>query len=661
MSRRDAPGSLHRVHGLAQLAGLIGLFATRPLADIERARVRDVARGLDFTGVSRRDVWEDDCLIVVRVHHTHSPPLPVSTDAHATSVIFDGAPRLPDGDSPAAVPRWLSHFERACPDAFLRLDGSFAIVVRDVSANRITLVTDRFNSRPLYYRADADILAFASQAGLLLRLPGAPLRLDPVGVMEFLAFQTILDERTFLSGVSALPPASHFDFPDGPRPPRQYWSWRPPVDDGQPARVHAERLMQPLVTATKRMVGDGRGLALLLSGGLDARAVVACAPRPLAAVTLGDFDNTEVKLARAIAHARGFPFTFVRRHPEHHVKLLDLAVSLGDGTHRYDHAHFAYLRAVLPPEITALATAYGFDRYLKGNSLPRRYRRLRGWPLHGHELLPLPADLAPRDLARTMLSQHAHFLWGSVPLGEVLREPYRSALEGTLVDTLEGMLRRHWDNCPDAVARFEAATFHMLLSRHTAYLNVLSIRHFFEDRVLLIDNALFDAAIGTPPRLRVDGDAYRGAMRRLAPDLWRIPDGNTGMPPDTHVLVLHARDRTRELRRRLGLGGGPPALPDPAFTDESWPNLVELLRHRPVLAERLAKTLADPAALPPDLIDSAAAMRLLKAHLAGQANHAWLLLLLLTFGNWHRRNLAGRGNEADMDFAVGPAPLEVMQ
>ncbi len=623
--------------------------------------MRDAGRGLDFTGISLRDVWEDDRLAVARVHHAHTPPVPVSTDPRGMSVIFDGTPRMPDGDEPGAGALWLSRLEREGPDALVRLDGSFAAVLRDARGGRVTLATDRFNSRPLYYHAGADVLAFASQSSLLLRLPGTPRRLDPLGLMQFLTFQTLLDERTFLTGVRALPPASHLDYPQGPSVPRRYWSWRPPADEGHPVGVHGERLMEPLAGATARMVGDGRGLALLLSGGLDARAVVACATRPLPAVTLADFDNAEVGLARAIASARGFPFTFVRRRPEHHVELVDLAVALGDGAHRYDNAQFAYLRAVLPPEITALATGYAFDRYLKGNSLPKRRRRLGGWPLHRHVLLPLPPDLAPRPLAQTMLAEHAHFLWGQAPLAEILREPHRSALEGALLDTLEGMLRRHWDHCPDAITRFETASFHMMMGRNHAFLNVLSIRHFFEDRVVATDNALLDATVSTPPRLRLDGLAYREAMRRLAPDLWRIPDGNTGMPPGTHPLVLHARERGRDLRRRLGLpaGGGPPS--DPTVSERSWPNMPALIRHRPILAERLAKIIADPDALPPDLFDSAAMARLLEAHLAGRANHTWLLLLLLTFGTWHRRHLAGRPGEWEERAGTGAAPLDVMR
>jgi hypothetical protein len=642
------------------LAGLIGLFATRPLSDRERGSVRDAARDLDFTGVSSRDVWEDDCLVVVRVHHAHTPPVSVHSDPRGVCAIFDGRPRLPDNAAPGATGRWLAMHERNAPEALARLDGSFALVLHDTRAGAATLVSDRFNSRPLYYHAGADVLAFASQAGLLLRLPGTPRRLDPLGVAQFLAFQTMVDERTFVADIRALPPSSQLHYPKAPSAPRRYWHWRPPADDGHPVRIHAERLMGPLVDATARMVEDGRGLALLLSGGLDARVVVACATRPLPAVTLADFDNAEVGLARAIAGARDFPFTFLRRRPEHHVELLDLAVALGDGAHRYDNAQFAHLRAVLPGEITALATGYSFDRFLKGNSLPKRRRRLRGWPLHRHDLLSLAADMAPRPLAETVLAEHAHFLWGHAPLAEILREPHRRALDDNLHDTLEAVLRRHWDHCPDTTTRFEAVSFHMMLGRFPAYLNVLSIRHFFEDRVLATDNALLDAIVATPPRLRLDGLAYRGALRRLAPDLWRIADGNTGMPPGTHPLLLYARDRGRDLRRRAGIRD-PRPLPDPAFTERSWPNMVEVIRRRPALAERMAKTIADPDALPPDLFDSAAVARLLEAHLAGRANHAWLLLLLLTFGTWHRRHLAGRPGEAEQRPAAGAPMLDVMR
>jgi Asparagine synthase (glutamine-hydrolyzing) len=638
---------------------MIGLFATRLLSDLERASVHRAAARLDFTGECRRDVWEDEHLIVARVHHAHTPPLPVLTDAADAHVIFDGRPRFPDDAAPGAAERWAAVRAQDGLAALPRLDGAFAAVLREPRRRAMTLVSDRFNSRPLFYREAGELFAFASQASLLLNMPGARRRLDPIAVMQFLAFQSVVDERTFLDDVRALPPASSLECPGG-GPPRRYWSWRPPADDGRSVDAHAERLVAPLREATARMVDDGRGLALLLSGGLDARAVVACSPGPLPAITLADFDNKEVGLARAIAASRAFPFTFVRRHRDHHVGLVDLAVALGDGAHRYDNAQFAYLRSVLPSDITALATAYSFDRFLKGNSLPKRRKRLRGWPLHRHDLLPLP-DLAPRALAETSLVEHPHSLFGHAPIGEILREPYRGAIEGVLRDTLEGILRQHWDDCPDAITRFEAVSFHMMLGRFPAYLNVFSIRHFFEDRILTTHNALLDAIVATPPRLRLDGLAYRRALRRIAPDIWRITDGNTGMPPGAHPLRLYARERAQSMRQRYGLGGRERPLPDPAFTERSWPNMAEMLRHRPAFAERVAKTIADFDALPPEIFDSAAITRLLEAHLAGRANHVWLLLLLVTFGTWHRRHLMERPGEAEEWRRLGPPPLEVVR
>ena len=85
---------------------MIGLFATRPLSALERAAVGRAAAGLDFTGECRRDVWEDEHLIVVRVHHAHTPPLPALVDAAEARMIFDGRPRFPDGAAPGAAERW---------------------------------------------------------------------------------------------------------------------------------------------------------------------------------------------------------------------------------------------------------------------------------------------------------------------------------------------------------------------------------------------------------------------------------------------------------------------------------------------------------------------------------------------------------------------------
>ena len=315
---------------------------------------------------------------------------------------------------------------------------------------------------------------------------------------------------------------------------------------------------------------------------------------------------------------------------------------------------------MLPPEITALATGYSFDRFLKGNSLPKRVRRVRGWPVRRHDLLPIAADISPRGLAETALAEQAHCLWRHAPLTEIFQEPHRHTMKGELLDTLEALLRAHWDRCPDPVTRFEALSYHMMFGRFTAYLNVLSIRHFFEDRVLGVDNALLDAIVAIPPRLRVDGLAYRARCGGSPPISGAFPTG-TPACGRTRTTSPSTRSIASASCATASASSTRPRTTDPAAADRSWPNLAALIRHRPLLADRLAKTLADPDALPPDLFDSAAVTRLLEAHLSGEANHAWLLFLLLTFGTWHRRHLAGRGLEAEQDFTVWPAPLELMR
>jgi hypothetical protein len=71
----------------------------------------------------------------------------------------------------------------------------------------------------------------------------------------------------------------------------------------------------------------------------------------------------------------------------------------------------------------------------------------------------------------------------------------------------------------------------------------------------------------------------------------------------------------------------------------------EVLR-RPPLAQRLLDTVADPAAMPPGIFDTAALRALALAHLERRTSQPWLLLLVLTFGAWHRLTLSG---DADPD------------
>ena len=616
------------------MAGLVGIFRPGGLTAADRLTVQRLAQGLDYTGVSDVDTWSDACLCVSRVHHPDEAPEPAAqrTDLDA-SLIFDGsmAEEPAPGRGPAA---WcLDLYADRGSEGLAQVNGQFNVILLDRRRRALLLVNDRFASRPLYYHATAERVIWSNQVRGLLA-PDVPRRLCEAGVHQLFVFQTILDERTLLEDVRTLPPAGVLTFRDGRARVARYWELR--YHDAAPRSPHryAEDLAETLRGAVRRNLRSAKRAGLLLSGGLDSRAIIACSPVSLSAVTIADSENLEVEVARRLAATRDLAFTFVRRDPDYYEGLVDLGAALGDGASRFDNAHFGRLREALGGSVAGLATGYGFDLLLKGAALPKRRRHLLGWPVNRHRLVDPGAHPSRTALVDVVLDTQGDCLWHHPVLPRLFRRPEFTRLEESVRDVVGGILGRAEAHAPDPVRRCEYVRMNMLATRFNAFLNVLSVRHFYRDHTVAFDNAVLDQHLDLPSDLRLDGIAYKRALQLLDPAIASVPDANTGLPPRTHYLVEHARMRARLAASRVSRR---PL--SHAASQGSWPRMDELIRRRPALAGRIADVIGDDAALPGDLFYIPEMKAVLAEHLAGRTDATWPLLLALSFGTWYRRTV----------------------
>jgi asparagine synthase (glutamine-hydrolysing) len=134
---------------------------------------------------------------------------------------------------------------------------------------------------------------------------------------------------------------------------------------------------------SKAVAGRTRGnhrLGILLSGGVDSRSVLAAdhEGRISVAFTLGDFENQELQIARKIAATKGCRHVFLHRNLDHYARLVDEAVSIGDGLYRFDHAHYLGFFEQIRKEVDILFNGLFLDNFFNGDRLPRVNWRVVG-------------------------------------------------------------------------------------------------------------------------------------------------------------------------------------------------------------------------------------------------------------------------------------------
>ena len=188
------------------------------------------------------------------------------------------------------------------------LRGAFALALWDEGRRRLVLARDQLGLVPLYYAADGGTLAVASALPALLRLPHAAGTWDPAALDAFVALGSVAPPMTFYTGIRQLAPGELAIWEDGRLRTQRYWQLTFP--ERRMARPDVPAVLRGQMQEALRLRHTGAVSGLLLSGGLDAAALLALASAeqrlPARAYTAGfGADDAEVATARRLATDAG--------------------------------------------------------------------------------------------------------------------------------------------------------------------------------------------------------------------------------------------------------------------------------------------------------------------------------------------------------------------
>lgn len=163
-----------------------------------------------------------------------------------------------------------------------KLNGMFAFAIYDQNRKVLFLSRDRFGEKPLFYTNTPGFFSFASELTTLLTHPRVSSDPDKRALQKFYAHAFFPAPHTPFRAIRKLP-AGHslvYDLRGGVSRIERYWRFM--IEPAVHVPVDAERrwtheLRDLLSAAVKRRLESDVPLGILLSGGIDSSAVVACA------------------------------------------------------------------------------------------------------------------------------------------------------------------------------------------------------------------------------------------------------------------------------------------------------------------------------------------------------------------------------------------------
>jgi len=288
------------------------------------------------------------------------------------------------------------------------LRGAFAVALWDARLQRLFLARDQLGLVPLYYAVDGRRLAAASTLPTLLAIPGLAGPWDAAGLDAFLTLGLVPPPATFYSGIRQLRPGELVLWEDGRVRTQRYWQLTFPGRRMTRADVPALLREQLLEVLRLRQAGVVSGL--LLSGGLDAAALLALAAAdrrlPARAYTAAFAeDDEELDLAAGLAARAGVEHVAVTGEPDWPAALDRLLAAHGGPVGPPELALVQMAARRASSDVAIVLAGVGGEQVLGGSAPARaaeRIRRYRELPGLAREGAHLWSRLAPAGWGRAL-------------------------------------------------------------------------------------------------------------------------------------------------------------------------------------------------------------------------------------------------------------------
>jgi len=533
------------------------------------------------------------------------------------------------------------------------LTGSFHVVGYDFDTRHLTVFVDRVASRPVFYYQDGAHLILSSDIRAILGVPGIDCTVDIESLAQFVRIQTILGDRTLYRHIGALMPATALRT----QPQRtkveikRYWIMEPLdpfVDEEEAIRGVAAAFRKAGGRITH---GNQRG-AVLLSGGLDSRLVLAIArssTEALEAFTFGPEVTDEGRVARSVARSLGVPWHFVAQSAADYWQQLESVLPTLQAQYSVAHTH-PFRTARLMAERGADTIYHGLELCVtfSGSYLPKEYKTLRGRRLYTYRLAPLSTRPGVKKALLDFLDIQSGKFQRSF-LAESLQEPWNTAAVCALGHAVDEAAEK-WD---DPYDWYEKGMLNAGFSKFRSYVVGTCNRAVARERSPMPDSDVIDAYLRLTVHQRFLGPIYRRSLHRINPRLARILYANIGTsplaPPVVQATALQVRqfgranrDRLRRLLGKLGLG----ALLQEKFYG-SYPTPSELAQA--LALGNLPTTAATRRALTGgflaqnSIIDARRLRKRLDEGDFTDDNEAWTILALASLAAWFDKYPAGTG------------------
>lgn len=281
----------------------------------------------------------------------------------------------------------LAAYLRWGDDAWLHLEGMYALAIWDKLEKRLVIARDPIGIKPLFVTEQKGGIAFASEINALRALPDHRFELDSDGVDDFFCFGHTLPPRTIFRDVFPLEPGHVLRIAaKGGSQIRRYWQPKIDVRRGLGENEWVEETRARVLDSVKKHMLSDVPVGAFLSGGIDSSAIAAAMARSsgsnFKAFTVGfpGSRRDETAAAAAIAQYLDIEHVVLPMKPQTAADVLPaVQAAFDEPTGATSAVPLWYLSRSAAEHVKVVLCGEGGDEVFLGYNRQRWAKRMAAW------------------------------------------------------------------------------------------------------------------------------------------------------------------------------------------------------------------------------------------------------------------------------------------
>lgn len=450
-----------------------------------------------------------------------------------------------------------------------RIDSVFVIFVYDKKKRTCQVITDRYGFFPIYWVKLKNRIIFCTSFNTIVRYLKRfqALKIDQQKLYEFFWMRRLFGAETLIQNIYILPPASTISVHSATYYNEQtYWVPQPIESSELSENEYAELVADTLTSAITLSLKSSKRSGLMLSGGLDSRALLAVGRSKYASITNTVGANNEYKIAQELARSVGSSHYHLVRPKDYLSEIFDSATRACDATTLYYECQFLGYIDELKQVSDSIHLGLFLDVFFCGHYMPKFQPQFMGRYAVHFRFNELPKT----DLARYFVN-NISYRQKSTSLKDVVSKNVNDRYFDGLENTISDLMRAGEDAGFRGIPLWEYC--HLTnVGRHYSTLMARSLLPYVQVWLPVLNIKSYDLAFQIPVKFKYNWSVYLKALKRLDSQLMQIPNSNTNI--SAH-LGLRTQTMVKAMRGSYNLVRPGSYVTSPTYDDRSWPPVNE--------------------------------------------------------------------------------------